>query len=92
MLEKTRKGTPQCLQKEPALPTHCRLLTDKIKKKKTARHQWLMPVILATQEAHSSKPDPISKKPFTKRAGRVAQGVGSEFKPQYHRKKNFMLC
>jgi hypothetical protein len=29
----------------------------------------------------------ISKKPFTKRAGRVAQGVGPEFKPQYCKKK-----
>jgi hypothetical protein len=27
------------------------------------------------------------KKPFTKRAGGVAQGVGPEFKPQYHKKK-----
>jgi hypothetical protein len=31
--------------------------------------------------------DPISKNPITKRAGRVAQGVGSEFKLQYHKKK-----
>jgi hypothetical protein len=32
--------------------------------------------------------DPISKKPITKkRAGGVAQGVGPEFKPQYHGKK-----
>jgi hypothetical protein len=27
------------------------------------------------------------KKPFTKRAGGVAQGVGSEFKPQNRKKK-----
>jgi lysozyme family protein len=27
------------------------------------------------------------KKPFTKRAGGVAQGVGLEFKPQYHKKE-----
>jgi hypothetical protein len=30
---------------------------------------------------------PTSKIPNTKRAGGVAQGVGSEFKPQYHKKK-----
>jgi hypothetical protein len=34
----------------------------------------------------NSSQDPISKKPFTKRAGGVAQGV-SEFKPQSHKKK-----
>jgi hypothetical protein len=26
-------------------------------------------------------------KPFTKKAGGVAQGIGPEFKPQYHKKK-----
>jgi hypothetical protein len=37
--------------------------------------------------ANSSR-DPTSKNPLTKNwAGRVAQGVGSEFKPQYHKKK-----
>jgi hypothetical protein len=30
---------------------------------------------------------PISKKPFTKRAGGVAQDVDPEFKPQYRKKK-----
>jgi hypothetical protein len=29
----------------------------------------------------------MSKKPITKRAGGVAQGIGPEFKPQYHKKK-----
>jgi hypothetical protein len=29
----------------------------------------------------------LKKKPLTKRAGGVAQGVGPEFKPQYHKKK-----
>jgi hypothetical protein len=29
---------------------------------------------------------PTSKIPNTQRAGGVAQGVGSEFKPQYHKK------
>jgi hypothetical protein len=62
-------------------------------------HQWLPLVILATQEAEvrrivvQSQPrqivlkDLISKKPFKKRVGGVAQGEGSEFKPQYHQKK-----
>jgi hypothetical protein len=42
------------------------------------------------QEDHSSKParanssqDPILKIPNTKRAGRVIQGIGPEFKPWY---------
>jgi hypothetical protein len=35
----------------------------------------------------NSLPDPISKTPIKKRAGGVAQGVGPEFKPQYHKKK-----
>jgi hypothetical protein len=46
------------------------------------------------QEDNGSKPaqanrsqDPISKKPITKRAGGVAQGVGPQFKPQYCQKK-----
>jgi hypothetical protein len=57
-----------------------------------------MPVILATQEAEirrimvRSQPrqivcKPLSgKKPITKMAGGVAQGVGPEFKPQYYQK------
>jgi hypothetical protein len=57
-----------------------------------------MPVILAIRENRGSKPaqanslqDPISKKkkkkkPFTKRAGGVVQGIDPEFKPQYGRK------
>jgi hypothetical protein len=35
----------------------------------------------------NSSRDPISKKSSQKRAGRVAQGVGPEFKPQYHKKE-----
>jgi hypothetical protein len=38
---------------------------------------------LKPTQANSSQ-DPISKKPFAERAGGVAQGVGPEFKPQYH--------
>jgi hypothetical protein len=44
------------------------------------------------QEDHSWKPawantsqDLISEKPIIKRAGGGAQGVGPEFKPQYHK-------
>jgi hypothetical protein len=36
--------------------------------------------------ANNSK-DPISKTPSQKRAGGVAQGIGPEFKPQYHKKE-----
>jgi hypothetical protein len=61
---------------------------------KNARHSWLMPVILAIQEAEISrikvqKPaqanslqDLISKKPSQRRAGGVIRGIGPEFKPQ----------
>jgi hypothetical protein len=51
------------------------------------------------QEDHSLKPvpanssqDPISKIPNTKRAGRVAQAVGPEFKPQYQKKQKKVRC
>jgi hypothetical protein len=53
-----------------------------------------MPVILGTQEISLSKPSQenssqaaISKNPSHKRAGGVAQGVGTEFKLQYHKKR-----
>jgi hypothetical protein len=46
------------------------------------------------QEAQISKPvqanslkDPVLKNTITKRAGGVAQSVGPEFKPQYHKEK-----
>jgi hypothetical protein len=63
-----------------------------------ARHQWLTPVILATQEAEirritvRSQPRQIvgetlsRKNPSQKRAGRVAQNVNPEFKLQYYKK------
>jgi hypothetical protein len=56
-----------------------------------------MPIILATQEAEirrmesQSQPGQIvhqtlsQKNPSQKRAGGVAQGVGLEVKPQYHK-------
>jgi hypothetical protein len=61
-----------------------------------------MPVILAIQEAEirriavQSQPgqivhEPLSQKKLSqekKGAGGVAQGIGPEFKPQYHKKKN----
>jgi hypothetical protein len=57
---------------------------------------WLTPLILSTQEAEikiqsqpqaNSSQDPISKNASQKRAGGVPQGVGLDFKPQYHKKK-----
>jgi hypothetical protein len=54
-----------------------------------ARRWWLTPVILATQEDHGSKRDPVSlKKSHPKnRAGGVAQDVGPESTSQYHTHK-----
>jgi hypothetical protein len=64
-----------------------------------AGHQWLKPVILATQEDGDLKPawenssqDPILKIPNTKRAGGVAQGVGPEFKARYRKTKKKCYC
>jgi hypothetical protein len=61
---------------------------------------WLLPVILATQEAeirrieaqsypgHIDPGGPILKKPFTKnRAGGIAQGEDPEFNPQLNTAK-----
>jgi hypothetical protein len=60
---------------------------------------WLTPEILATREAEirrivvqsqsrqNSSQDPISKKPNTKKAGGVTQGISPEFKSQYHKKQ-----
>jgi hypothetical protein len=70
-----------------------------------ARCWCLTPRILATQEAEirkitvGSQPwqivffrDPILKKTHhNNRAGRVAQGVGPEWKPQYYKKKKKIL-
>jgi hypothetical protein len=63
----------------------------------TVRHLWLMPVILATQEAairrikaqsqHRVREILSQKYPTQKRAGGVAQGVGPECKPQYCKRK-----
>jgi hypothetical protein len=63
-------------------------------KKERAGHQWLTPAILATQEAEirriadrSQPRQVVCKALHKKRVARVAQGVGPEFKPQYHKKK-----
>jgi hypothetical protein len=79
-------------------PAHGYILKPCLKKKKKKERKevrclWLMPVILATQEAEirwiefRSQPrqivsqDVISKtKTIIKRAGGVAQGIGPEFK------------
>jgi hypothetical protein len=64
-----------------------------------ARHQWLTPVVLATQEAEirrtevQSQPEQIDCETLFQntlhknRACGVAQGEGPEFKPQYCKKK-----
>jgi hypothetical protein len=57
-----------------------------------ARDWWLMAIILTTQDDLGSKPMPgkivretlSQKNPSQKRAGRVTQDEGPEFKPQYH--------
>jgi hypothetical protein len=74
--------------------------TLQFKNLRRARCQWLTPVILATQETETRRigvqiqPRQIvhktlsqKKKNITKKAGEVAQGVGSEFKPQYQQNK-----
>jgi IS30 family transposase len=70
-----------------------------LEKRSKAGHWWLMPVILATQEAEirritdQRQPGQIvheilSQKTLHKnRAGGVAQGEGPAFKPQYHTPK-----
>jgi hypothetical protein len=66
-----------------------------------ARHRWLTPVILVTQEAEIRRievrrqprkivQETLSQKNLShtkKRSGGVAYGVGPEFKPWYHQKK-----
>jgi hypothetical protein len=45
-----------------------------------------------SKTAHANRSwDPISKIPNKKRAGGVAQSVGLEFKPQYHKKKRIFF-
>jgi hypothetical protein len=59
-------------------------LRKKKKKKALAGRLWLTPVFLDTQEAEirrSSMKTYLEKTHHKKWAGRVAQGVGPEFKP-----------
>jgi hypothetical protein len=43
---------------------------------------------LSSKPAKANSPRPyLEKTHHIKRSGRVAQGVGPEFKPQYHKKK-----
>jgi hypothetical protein len=70
---------------------------------KFKRHQWLMPVILVTQEEEirritvQSHPrqtvcETLSQKTLHKnRAGGVVQGEGPEFKAQYRKKKKIQI-
>jgi hypothetical protein len=44
--------------------------------------------LLCKYEALSSNPSTTNKKKKEKRAGDMAQGVGPEFKPQYHTHTN----
>jgi hypothetical protein len=68
-------------------------LLEKRNKNKTmvqAGHRWLPEIRRITvqvQPGQNSSRDPISKKPITKKAGVVAQGIGPEFKSQYCRNK-----
>jgi hypothetical protein len=67
--------------------------------KNCARHQWLTLVILATRDAEirriavQSQPRKIVLKTLSQKtlhkntAGGVAQGEGTEFNPQYQKKK-----
>jgi hypothetical protein len=70
------------------------MVTTCIKILNGARHQWLMPAILATQEAEEDGwleghpgqivHETLSQKTLSqKRAGGEAQGVAPEFKPWY---------
>jgi hypothetical protein len=86
-------------------PTHldqnfvrCKLESE-IKIATVARHRWLTPVILATQDADIGRIEVrsqsgklfartyLGKNSSQKRAGVVAQGVGPESKCQYKKKK-----
>jgi hypothetical protein len=42
---------------------------------------------IMVQSQKNSSRDPILKKPSLKRAGKIAEGVGPEFKPQYSKEK-----
>jgi hypothetical protein len=69
------------------------------RRQQVAGCQWLIPIILATQEEEikdrSLKPDPAhsSERPYLEktqhknRAGGVAQGEDPEFQPRYLKKK-----
>jgi hypothetical protein len=70
---------------------------------KPGRNWWFMPIILSIQEAEIWKITVQShtrqivhetltqKNPQQKMAGGVAQGIGPEFKPQYHKKRELQF-
>jgi hypothetical protein len=76
----------------------------KMKKKKKVVKSWVLVAHTCNpsfsggrdQEDRSSKPAPgkqfvrpyLKKNPSQKRTGGMAQGVGPEFKPQYHKKQS----
>jgi hypothetical protein len=87
----------EAIQKQPQFKSN-RMKLRKLFK--AGHHWWLMPIILAIQEAEIRRievqsqlrqtvcPAILKKNPSQKRSGGVAQGIGPEFKLQYCKKQN----